>query len=201
MTHQQEINIHTYDEIRGNRGRIYIGGADEDDEAGVAVVLDLGELRHAPLLLGLPVRPAPAPAGLHHQRAPRWPRGGPCQLQPPRQEGPRAGLPGRQVPEPRRPQRYPSHHLHGCLCFVFCDCPSSVEGEKQWRGDEGKIASLSGCGKPEAGQVLTDMWAAQVYSVSESFCGCFSSTRLMLKKMQHLSQCDGVSPCLDATSR
>ena len=47
-----------------------IGGADEDDESRVAVVLDFRQLRHAPLLLHLPFRPAPPP-GLHYQRAPR----------------------------------------------------------------------------------------------------------------------------------
>ena len=31
-----------------------IGGADEDDESRVAVVLDFRQLRHAPLLLHLP---------------------------------------------------------------------------------------------------------------------------------------------------
>jgi hypothetical protein len=72
-----------------------IGGTDEDDEAWVAVVLDLGELRHTLLLLGLPVRPAPSPASLHHQRAPRRPHGSPCQLQPTRQETARAGIPAR----------------------------------------------------------------------------------------------------------
>jgi hypothetical protein len=95
-----------------------IGGADEDDEAWVTVVLDLGELRHALLLLGLPVRPAPAPAGFDYQSAPRRSDDSPCQLQPTRQEATSAGVPRRQVPEPRRPQRYAAHHLHGCHCFV-----------------------------------------------------------------------------------
>jgi len=100
-----------------------IGGADEDDEARVAVVLDLGKLRRAALLQHLPLRPAPPP-GLHHQRAPR-------RLPPrrrPEDEAP-GHVDGRQLPDARRPlrrrrsQRHAAHHLHVC-CHAAWRCAS-----------------------------------------------------------------------------
>jgi hypothetical protein len=97
-----------------------IGGADEDDESRVAVVLDFRQLRRAALLLHLPLRPAPAAPGLHDQRAPRRlaPRG-------PAEKEASAYVDGWQgSPDTRRrwrrPQRHAAHHLHGCGVPLCC---------------------------------------------------------------------------------
>jgi hypothetical protein len=91
-----------------------IRGPDEDDEARVSVVLDLGQLELPTLQELLALRPAPPAASLHHhhQRAPR--------RLPPRRR-PDKEVDGRELSDARRrrPQWHAGHHLHGCLCLAL----------------------------------------------------------------------------------
>jgi hypothetical protein len=102
-----------------------IRGPDEDDEARVSVVLDLGQLRRAALLELLALRPAPPAASLHHQRAPR--------RLPPRRR-PDKRVDGRELSDARRrrPQRHAGHHLHGDASAWHCEPRRDREKIRKW---------------------------------------------------------------------